>query len=602
MTPSRIVLALLATCLASTAAPSAERILLSRLGPTQATLFVANADGSGETALTVPGTLNYNAAWSPKGDWIAFTSERDGSADLYRMHPDGTGVERLTDHPAYDDQTAWSPDQKQLVFVSTRAKGTADLWMLDLATRKAKPLTSGPGGNFRPAWSPDGQWIAFSSDRESTLPAAKGRWERLHIVDIYLIHPDGTGLKRISTHGDFCGNPKWTADSKSVIAYCMSAEETWTYRSFAPGEGDTRLVRIDIATGQSAPVSAPAGVKIYPAVMPNGDIAHFRREPAVQGIFYANGKPGPKGNDLRAPSWSPDGTRVVYSRYTTKRSPEPTPVFSPNAKYELTSTTFLGAYDKTGEHVATTNRNRDTGVALLVVMDEGKPGRTILEKKELILAPQWSPDSKQLVFGIGIFASFLDFGIGNKKPVERSNGGAQVGMINADGTGFRIVTSGPNNNAFPSFAPDGKRIVYRTAGPDGDGLRIMNLADKSVAVLTKEYDNFPLWSPRGDRIAFVRQLEGNFQVFTIRSDGKGIRQLTNVRGNEAHLAWSPDGRHILFCSTRMGFKDEALYIAAPQPYGEIFAMRADGTHLEQLTDNQWEEGGPAWKAHRLGTK
>ena len=45
----------------------------------------------------------------------------------------------------------------------------------------------------------------------------------------------------------------------------------------------------------------------------------------------------------------------------------------------------------------------------------------------------------------------------------------------------------------------------------------------------------------------------------------------------------------------MGFKDEAIYTGAPQPYGELFVMRYDGTHVEQLTDNQWEDAGPAWQ-------
>lgn len=203
-----------------------------------------------------------------------------------------------------------------------------------------------------------------------------------------------------------------------------------------------------------------------------------------------------------------------------------------------------------------------------------------------------------MVFGVGQFSAFLDFAIGAKKPADRVNGGAQVGMVNADGSGYRVITSGPNNNAFPSFAPDGKHIVYRTAGPEGEGLRIMNLEDHAVSVLTKEYDNFPVWSPRGDLIAFVRQTGGNFEVFTVRPDGSGVRQLTDVRGNEAHLAWSPDGEQILFCSTRMGFKDEALYTGAPQPYGEIFVMRKDGSEVRQLTDNQWEEGGPAWQPRK----
>ncbi len=51
----------------------------------------------------------------------------------------------------------------------------------------------------------------------------------------------------------------------------------------------------------------------------------------------------------------------------------------------------------------------------------------------------------------------------------------------------------------------------------------------------------------------------------------------------------------LFCSARMGLKDEAAYTDAPQPYGEFFIMRYYVTHVEQLTDNKWEEGLPAWQ-------
>jgi Tol biopolymer transport system component len=89
-----------------------------------------------------------------------------------------------------------------------------------------------------------------------------------------------------------------------------------------------------------------------------------------------------------------------------------------------------------------------------------------------MLAPQWSPDGQQIVFGIGGFSPFLDFAIGGKKPVDPVNCGAQVALINADGAGFHLITSGPNNNAFAAFSPDGKYLVYRTAGPEGEGLRI----------------------------------------------------------------------------------------------------------------------------------
>ncbi|HEY2751707.1 hypothetical protein [Phenylobacterium sp.] len=167
-----------------------------------------------------------------------------------------------------------------------------------------------------------------------------------------------------------------------------------------------------------------------------------------------------------------------------------------------------------------------------------------------------------------------------------------MAVLNNDGSGFRWLTSGANSNAFPSFAPDGGQIVFRTQGPEGQGLRILNLTDHSIRKLTDNWDNFPVWSPTGDRIAFVRRTGQDFQVLTIRPGGTTAKQLTHGTGNNAHLAWSPDGSHLLFTDSAKGFKDEAQYTGSPQPYGEIFLMCADGGGLEQLTDDQWEEGVP----------
>jgi TolB protein len=163
--------ALLATLLvsATTAVLCAkERILLHRIGPPQSTLFVAKTDGSEERPLLPNSGFDYNASFSADGKWIIFTSERAGSADIYRVHPDGAGLERLTDDPAYDDQAVLSPNGKQLAFVSSRGTGSADIWVLDIQTKEARNLTHAPG-SFRPSWSPDGKWIAFSSDRNTPV-------------------------------------------------------------------------------------------------------------------------------------------------------------------------------------------------------------------------------------------------------------------------------------------------------------------------------------------------------------------------------------------------------------------------------------------------
>jgi TolB protein len=334
--------------------PGPHTILFGRIGPYQTALFVSDADGSEEHPLLKSTSLDYNPAWSPDGQWIGFTSEREGSADVYRVRANGTGLERLTDSPAYDDQAAFSPDGSQVVFVTTRAGGTADVWILDLSTRKARPLTSGPGGDFRPSWSPDGKWIAFSSDRGSTLPREKGAqwWVHLQIADIYLIHPDGSGLKRLSDRGNFCGSPKWTRDSRRVIVYCMSAEETHTYRvPPRPSQGETELVSIDTASGESTKVAAGAGIKMFPVVLSSGEIAYVRKDAGAPGVVYLSGTPGP-GGAVRSPSWSPDGTRVAYHKILSNQPSDWQKTWSRSSEYELILTRWLPAFHPAGQRLA----------------------------------------------------------------------------------------------------------------------------------------------------------------------------------------------------------------------------------------------------------
>ena len=152
-----------------------DRILVDQWSPTRSELFVAQADGTNARKLVAGTEIDYNASFSSDGQWVVFTSERNGSADIFRIRTNGLGLERLTDDPAYDDQAALSPDGQSLAFVSTRDGGSTDIYILDLKSRKIRNVTHAPGGDFRPSWSPDGQHIAFSSDRGTAFGTSRGR-------------------------------------------------------------------------------------------------------------------------------------------------------------------------------------------------------------------------------------------------------------------------------------------------------------------------------------------------------------------------------------------------------------------------------------------
>jgi TolB protein len=85
-------------------------------------------------------------------------------------------------------------------------------------------------------------------------------------------------------------------------------------------------------------------------------------------------------------------------------------------------------------------------------------------------------------------------------------------LMRPDGSELHELTRTEGNSGFPSWSPDGKRIVYRFWKESEYGLRIMNLDDGSTTQLTTGFDNFPAWSPKGDLIAFTRFSEDDYDI------------------------------------------------------------------------------------------
>ena len=555
-----------------------DRILLNRLGPSGADLFIAKADGTAERKLLANSELDYNPSFSKDGNWIIFTSERNGSADIYRVRVDGSDLERLTDDPAYDDQAALSPNGTLLAFVSSRGSGSSDVWILDLKTRKLRNVTNAPGGDFRPSWSPDGKWIAFSSDRSAKLQRVEGGWEHLHAASIYLVQPDGKGLRRLTPAGKFTGSPKWSPDGKRVVFYEMPVADTL-------GDGHditSQIVSIDVATGKRIEHTAGPGLKVSPQYLDVGRIGYLVKKGQHDGLAFTTGESGAAG-EKRSPAWSADAKWVVYHK-ASNAWVQNRGLFSINPEFELAYTQQFPAFSRDGKLLVVAGG--DVAESNLTVMNpDGSGSRTIFfEKGSTAYFPAWAPAGDWIAAGVGSY-----FGDNRTKP-------ARIVTVRPDGSEPRDLTKGLPNAGFPSWSPDGTRIVYRVWEKEEHGLRIMNLKDGSITVLTTGYDNFPAWSPRGDLISFTGFRNADFDIYTIKPDGTGLRQLTTTPGNDAHAVWSPDGRYLLFSSARFGYKDEGpLYDDVPQPYAELFVMNEDGSHQRPLTDNAWEDGTPAWQ-------
>jgi TolB protein len=192
-------------------------------------IWVMNADGSGETRLTL-GTHDFEPSWSPDGQRIAFHSFRDAdAAEIYVMNADGSSPTRLTDDPANDADVSWSPDGS-LIFQSDRS-GDYELYTMASDGTDVEALTNNSSNETEASWSPDGTRIAFESDRDDGAES-----------EIYVMNATGGGQTRITNGGEEY-DPEWSPSGDRIVFHSERDEdgELHLFVMDPDGSDETRL-------------------------------------------------------------------------------------------------------------------------------------------------------------------------------------------------------------------------------------------------------------------------------------------------------------------------------------------------------------------------
>ena len=403
-----------------------------------------------------------------------------------------------------------APDGKSFV-TSLFRNGNWQLWIYEIEAGRWRQITNHPSDNFEGDWSPDGKRIVFTSTRTGNN-------------NIFLISLDSGETKQITRSPEDAEYPKFSPDGHHIVY----TNGKWNERTFYIGDledGSSRPITekpgkagacsfhplgslvvchsYDSGTGHLSLQSTSEGA--VPLELTHGDVWDYKPTVSPDGRWLAFSRsldgpsriwimPFPAGdavplnpldydNDDRWPTWSHAGDKLLFHRLSERG-------------------------------LAVRMLDRKTGAITTVVGSDESPGQASID-----------PSSTQVVYG----------------------------------------------------AVEGKRQVLRIRSLDGRTVRTIPLGVEAT---------FPRWSPSGTDIAFTCWNGERWDICTVHPDGTGFRNWTNKipgwRDLRDPIDWSPDSTKIVFH-------------ASTQPYeANLYVLGLDDGSIHNLTNDSWFSESPSW--------
>ena len=563
------------TNMAAALSPDGQTLALDLQG----TIWLLPAEGGEATSLTDALGDCHEPTWSPDGTTLAFHSYQDGTYHIWTIQRDGSGLRQMTDGRYDDREPHWSPDGERIAFSSDR-NGNYDVWDVALATGKIRSLTSHEANEYHPAYSPDGQHLAYVS-------------EQADAPGLYRMSAQGAGATRLVASDHPLAAPAWNP-SAEVITFAQYDSQQSHLLAYYPARDDSAKVistEEDVFPFRTSWVSdstffytSDGHIKRHTLGQVNSDTVAFtatvtlRRPAYVRKTYNFDDTTARTPLGLMNPVISPDGQSVAFTALGDIWISD----HQRDTTFALTDDPYVDidpAWSPDGQWVAFVS-DREGMMNLWVKNPSTQETRRLTDSTAAVGFPVWSPDGEQIAF--------------YTRDARNVWGRGQLHIINVASGKITPLEGTYFVPSKPTWSPDGNTLALMVLQPYSTRYRegisrilLLSLTDSTQRYVSPEVGrtpamrnaNGPVWSPDGQRIAYVQ--DGVLWQLPVDATGNPTGEPVQLTDELATSpSWTADSQQLVYLATDQLKK---LSLAT----GETTELPVDLTWRPQLSSERY---------------
>ena len=514
-------------------------------------------------------------AISPDGKTIVFSYQ----GDIFTVPSNGGTAKQITSNAAFDSYPVWSPDGSHIAFASNR-EGSIDVWVMDANGGIPKRVTTNSGSEYPLRWK-DNSTIMFKA---SIMPTAKSIIFAGSYPQVYTVGMDGGRPKLfsditmdaldINVSGDVLYidrkgyEDEWRKHHRSPITRDVWLKSGDSFKKLTTFDGEDR-----------DPVWSADGQSFYYLSEQSGTLNIYHRTLDGKETQITNHEKNP----VRFLSAATDGT-LCYGYdgeiYTVRKGGQPQKAAiriaaDTEGKELIRQIRSSGAYN-----IKLSPNGKEIGFVMhgdvYVTSIEYRTTKQITNTPEQERYIDFSPDGRTIIYDSernGVWQIYATT-IKNKdeKQFAYATELVEERLTQSDQTSFQ-----------PKFSPDGKQIAFwENRGTlrvmDAKGKNVKTAMDGKFVYSYSDGDIDFTWSPDSKWLLSSYIGVGgwnNSDIALVNASGNGeIHNLTESGYNESNAKWVLDGKAMLFCSDRAGYRSHGSWGAEYDAYLMFFDLEA----------------------------